>query len=454
MMEGVLSQAAESMHGNLYGSDGQFRGVSTDTRTLRAGELFFAIEGPHFDGNKFVNAAAERKAAAAVVSRQCDSDLPNIAVADTRLALGELAAAWRRQLSATVIGITGSNGKTTVKEMLASCLSQSAETLATRGNLNNDIGMPLVLLELDPKHEYAVIEMGANHAGEIGYLSNIAQPDVVVITNAAPAHLEGFGSLEGVSRAKAEILQHETRPRFAVLNADDPFFSYWRTLVTDIELITFGIEQEATVSATDIELHPTESRFVLQLPCGDLNVSLALPGAHNVLNACAAAAVAFGLDIDPVEIRQGLESAVPVSGRLQPLRGIKGASLYDDSYNANPVSVIAAAEFLAAEGGDTFLVLGDMGELGEGAQSLHEDVGRAARNAGIDRLMATGELSLHTVSAFGSGADWYASSAELIDALKKEIGSNSNILVKGSRSTHMERVVDALRAAPDEQQEN
>ena len=454
MMEGTLTQAAESMHGVLSGSDRPFRGVSTDTRTLRAGELFFALEGPNFDGNRFVEKAASQQAAGAVVTRDSDSDLPSIAVADTRIALGQLAAAWRHQNSATVIGVTGSNGKTTLKELLASCLSRTAETLATRGNLNNDIGVPLMLLRIDPRHRFAVIEMGANHHGEIEYLTGLADPDVVVITNAAPAHLEGFGSVEGVSRAKAEILQGPRRPRFAVLNADDRYFSYWRSLVQDVELRTFGIENDATVYATDIDTGPDGSRFTLNLPKGSISVELPFPGAHNVLHACAAAAIADGLGVDAEDIRLGLESATPVAGRLQPVRGVNGSVLYDDSYNANPASVTAAAEFLASEDGTSFLVLGDMGELGDDAVELHQQVGAAAKSAGIDRLLATGDLSRNTVAAFGEGGAWYDSTNELSAALKALVDQGSNVLVKGSRSMRMERVVAALRDDRQGQQEN
>ncbi|MBT8078532.1 MAG: UDP-N-acetylmuramoyl-tripeptide--D-alanyl-D-alanine ligase [Gammaproteobacteria bacterium] len=445
MMEGTLMQAAESMHGVLCGTDRSFRGVSTDTRTLQAGELFFALEGPNFDGNRFVDVAAQQDAAAAVVTRNCDADLPSIAVENTRLALGRLAAAWRRQNPATVIGITGSNGKTTLKELLAACLSQSAPTLATQGNLNNDIGVPLMLLRIEPGHRFAVIEMGANHHGEIEYLTRLAEPDVVVITNAAPAHLEGFGSLVGVSRAKGEILKNAVRPRCAVLNADDRFYDYWRSLVEDIELVTFGIENPADVFATDINCGPGSSQFTLHVGDAELQIDLPLPGAHNVLHACAAAAIAHRLGIGPELLHAGLESAAPVAGRLQPVQGIRGSVLYDDSYNANPASVIAAAAFLASEDGRSYLVLGDMGELGDDAAELHEEVGFAVKKAGVDFLLATGELSKRAVAAFGAGASWFSSVAHLADSLSQQVDSGSNVLVKGSRSMRMERVVEALR---------
>jgi UDP-N-acetylmuramoyl-tripeptide--D-alanyl-D-alanine ligase len=441
------------MHGTLSGLDQNFRGVSTDTRTLRAGELFFALQGPNFDGNRFIEIAAEHNAAGAVVSRGCQVDLSNIEVDDTRIALGILAAEWRMQMPATVVGVTGSNGKTTLRELIASCLSQSSETLATRDNLNNDIGVPLSLLRLDRKHCYAVIELGANHPGEIASLAEIAKPDVVVISNAAPAHLEGFGSLEGVSRGKAEILLQQKRPQFAVLNADDQFFSYWSSLVQDVDLISFGVENEATVTASGIEAYTGGSRFTLRLPGQDLAITLPLPGAHNVLNACAAAAVAYGLQTDARDIKEGLESAAPVAGRLQPITGVAGASLYDDSYNANPASVIAAAEFLAEKEGESFLVLGDMGELGNDEVMLHSDVGHAAKQVGINHLLATGELSRHTVAAFGDGGEWYENVAALLAALAGVLTGQSNVLVKGSRSMRMERAVDGLRESTVGEQE-
>jgi UDP-N-acetylmuramoyl-tripeptide--D-alanyl-D-alanine ligase len=453
MMEGTLTQAAESMHGTLSGLDHNFRGVSTDTRTLRAGELFFALQGPNFDGNRFIEIAAEHNAAGAVVSRGSQVDLPNIEVDDTRIALGILAAEWRRQMPATVVGVTGSNGKTTLRELIASCLSQSSETLATRGNLNNDIGVPLSLLRLDKKHCYAVIELGANHPGEIASLAEIAEPDVVVISNAAPAHLEGFGSLEGVSRGKAEILLQQKRPRIAVLNADDQFFSYWSSLVQDIDLISFGVENEATITASDVEAYAGGSRFTLRLPGQDLAITLPLPGAHNVLNACAAAAVAYGLQTDARDIKKGLESVTPVAGRLQPITGVAGASLYDDSYNANPASVMAAAKFLAEKDGESFLVLGDMGELGSDEVILHSDVGHAAKRVGVNHLLATGELSRHTVAAFGDGGEWYENVDALLAALTGVLTGQSSVLVKGSRSMRMERVVDGLRESTVGQQE-
>jgi len=441
----TLATAADFMHGRLHGSDQAFNGVSTDTRTLKQGELFVALQGPNFDGCDYVGQARDKGAAGAVVPRLVDEAIAQIAVQDSRRALGELGAAWRQQLSPIVVGVTGSNGKTTLKELTAACLATAAPTLATQGNLNNDIGMPLMLTRIEDRHRFAVLEMGANHAGEIAYLTALARPDIVVITNAGDAHLEGFGSRDGVARAKGEILCGEARPKVAILNADDHYFEYWSTMVDDTQLITFGIDADADVYARNIVAKAGGSRFDLHLPGGDIDVTLALSGRHNVRNACAAAAIAVAVGIDIADIKSGLESVKPVEGRLRRLAGIGGATIYDDSYNANPVSVAAAAEFLAALPGDNLIVLGDMGELGDDAARLHAETGAKVRDAGVSRLLATGELSRNTVEAFGEGASWHADVDELTARLKSELTEGMNVLVKGSRFMRMERVVEALR---------
>lgn len=445
-MNSTLSSAAVAMQGALQGADRVFDGVSTDTRTIRRGELFFALSGPNYDGGKFVAAAADAGAAGAVVSEPVATDLAQISVADTRLALGQLGAAWRQQHAVTVIGVTGSNGKTTLKEMIAACLSQAAPTLATAGNLNNDIGMPLMLLRINPAHRFAVLEMGANHVGEIAYLTSLAQPHVVVINNAGTSHLEGFGSIKGVAEGKGEILGGKSRPRYAILNAEDDFYDYWRSFVSDVDVLSFGLLDSADVFATEVVAGKDATSFTLHLPESKVDIDLPFVGIHNVRNACAAAAVAVALDVSVAHIKAGLESLQPVAGRLQPLAGIRGATLYDDSYNANPVSVKSAGEFVATLEGERWMVLGDMGELGESAASLHAELGRSLRAAGIDRLFATGALSRETVNAFGAGAEWFADIEELTGRVSAELTSQVNILVKGSRSARMERVVSAIRA--------
>ncbi len=443
-MNTTLAVAAEMMHGTLHGADAGVDGVCTDTRTLEAGQLFVALSGPNFDAHDFVDTAAERGAAGAVVSRLVDESVAQIVVDDTLAALGRLGSAWRERQPATVVGITGSNGKTTMKELTAACLRQVATTLATHGNLNNEIGMPLMLTRIDASHRFAVIEMGANHVGEIAYLASLAQPDVVAITNAAAAHLEGFGSIEGVAKGKGEILDSGKRPAAAILNADDHYFRYWCTRVGDTRVISFGKGDNADVYATGAETHGGQTHFTMHLLGGEMPVALPLVGAHNVINACAAAAIATALDVPADKIRAGLESVAPVGGRLRPLAGKGGATLYDDSYNANPLSVTAAGEFLAGLPGRSWFVLGDMKELGDDAKELHREVGVALRRAGIDRLAATGELCRATVQGFGNGAAWYADVDELIEDLTGELDDDLNVLVKGSRSMRMERVVEAL----------
>jgi UDP-N-acetylmuramoyl-tripeptide--D-alanyl-D-alanine ligase len=451
-MIATLSQAAESMHGMLHGDDRTFDGISTDTRSIRDGQMFFALQGPNFDGCDYVGQAKDSGAAGAVVSRLVDVDIAQIQVDDAKLALGRLAAAWRDSKNVQVVGITGSNGKTTLKELVAACLRTVAPTLATEGNLNNDIGMPLMLARLSDEHEYAVLEMGANHAGEIANLASLARPDVVVITNAGSAHLEGFGSIQGVAHAKGEILQVESRPAFAVLNADDDYYDYWSSLAEDVQSLSFGLTAAADIRADDISSDANGSTFTLHLPESELRVSLPLPGLHNVRNAAAAAAVAVALNIDAGHIKSALENIAPVAGRLQPLVGINGCTLFDDSYNANPISTMAAAEFLAGLKGESWLVLGDMKELGDDAKELHREVGASARTSGIDRLFALGDLSKYCVAGFGSGAVWYSSIDELI-ADVSAADSSTNVLVKGSRSMHMERVVAALCATNDVRKE-
>ena len=444
-MNATLSFAAEAMSGELHGADGSFSGISTDSRSIHAGELFFALSGPNFDGGKFVSDAKSKGAAGAVVATRVGDELSQIEVDDTRLALGRLSAAWRDQQSLTVVGITGSNGKTTVKELVAACLSRVDATLATEGNLNNDIGMPLMMSRIDASHRYAVLEMGANHAGEIAYLAALAKPDVVCLNNAAAAHLEGFGSIEGVAHAKAEILQGEPRPKAAVLNVDDEYYDYWQTLVEDIDVISFGLGEDADIRADQIETGGGQTHFTMHLLDTTIEVTLPLAGEHNVRNACAAAAIVSALDIPAAKIKEGLEAVNPVSGRLTPLEGLRGATLYDDSYNANPLSVVAAAEFLASLPGESWMVLGDMFELGDDAERMHADVGSSIREAGIDRLYTHGELSRRAAEEFGEQGEWFDSFDALVDAVSSELGAGVNVLVKGSRGMRMERLVAALR---------
>ncbi len=445
-MNSALSRAATAVNGELHGTDRDFVGVSTDTRTLANGELFFALSGPNFDGGEFVAEAQRKGAAGAVVDTLVEDDIAQIRVDDTRLALGRLGSAWRSQQPATVVGVTGSNGKTTLKEMIAAILKTEAPTLATAGNLNNDIGVPLMLMRIESTHQFAVIEMGANHQTEIAYLTSLAKPDVVVISNAGPSHLEGFGSLDGVARGKGEILQGEPGPKVAVLNADDHYIDYWLSIAGDAEVIQFGLDNTADVYATDIDARSDAMRFTLHLPTASFALTLPLAGIHNVRNACAAAAIAQALNIAPEQIQAGLEALEPVSGRLRPIAGLNGSTIFDDSYNANPGSVQAAGEFLATLDGETWLVLGDMFELGDEAENLHARLGETLADCGIDRLLTLGDLSRHTASAFGDGGQAFQSVDKLNSALTDAIHAEVTVLVKGSRGMRMERVVEALSA--------
>lgn len=446
-MNGTLSVAAGTMNGILHGTDRAFDGISTDTRRLASGELFFALSGPNFDGADFVGKARGAGAAAAVVGSRVDEDIAQITVDDTRAALGKLARSWRESHELTVVGITGSNGKTTLKELIAACLASIAPTLATEGNLNNEIGLPLMLSRIDETHRFAVLEMGANHQGEIAYLTSLAQPEIVVITNAGEAHLEGFGSLQGVAEGKGEILQGKPHPRTAVLNADDAYFDYWRSLAGGSRIISFGFGEQADVRGGDVVVDKGVTRFVLRVGEAAVPVSLPLAGVHNVRNACAAAAVATELGVRLDDIAVALESVHPVGGRLEALAGRHGAALYDDSYNANPVSVRAAAEFLVSLPGRSWLILGDMLELGPKEREIHREVGESVRRIGVDRLFTTGELCRHLSDGFGDGAAWFATTDELAAAVGEQLSRDVNVLVKGSRGMRMERVVHALLAA-------
>ncbi len=443
-----LSDISRAVHGRQFGGEAAITSVSIDSRTLQPGDLYVAIKGENFDGNDFVQQAEQAGAAALLVQRQVQTRLPTIVVADTRRALADLASAWRRELSLPLCAITGSNGKTTVKEMLAAILGGRDQVLYTQGNLNNDIGVPLTLLRLNAGHTCAVIEMGANHAGEIGFLCRCAQPDVALITNAGAAHIEGFGSIEGVARAKGEIIGELATDGIAVLNADDRFFPYWRQLAGNRRVVSFALDSAADVTAsdlaTDIRNDCFVSEFTLQAEQRSVSVALHLAGRHNVLNALAASAAALAMGIDLEQIRQGLEAVRPVTGRLQLLRGRCGCLVIDDTYNANPVSLRAALEVLLGCGREPWLVLGSVGELGKDSRALHEQMGETIKSMQVARLLATGPDAEHTVRVFGEGALFFASQSDLIVSLQQQLRGHEAILIKGSRARQMERVVAAL----------
>jgi len=448
MAEGIrtmLANAATWIDARLIGNDREFHGVSTDSRAIEPGMLFIALKGPNHDGHDHVAAAVNAGAVAALVERPLDVAVPQLIVDDTLKSLGRLAAVWREHLGTPLVAITGSNGKTTVKEMCAAVLSEAGKTLATRGNLNNDIGVPLTLLRLEQGHDYGVIEMGANHPGEIAYLTALTRPQVAIITNAGPAHLEGFGSIEGVARAKGEIYQGLSEEGVAVINADDKYAGIWRDMSAGHRSISFGLAQRADIGVRGMgDLHGSELEVLS--PLGEFHLSLPLPGRHNIMNALAAisAGIALGIDLDV--IANGLNHMVPVGGRLHIREGINGATVLDDSYNANPSSMYAGLEVLAGCDGARYLAMGDMGELGESADELHRQVGRDARELGIDRLYATGEMSRYATEAFGENGFYFSRQQQLIEALLPQMNDNTTVLVKGSRSSHMEHVVEALAA--------
>jgi UDP-N-acetylmuramoyl-tripeptide--D-alanyl-D-alanine ligase/UDP-N-acetylmuramyl-tripeptide synthetase len=452
----TLGQAVARVGGRLLGADGDFRGIGIDSRQDLSGRLFVALTGERQDGHDFAASARDQGAAALMVQRPLAIDLPQWQVADTRLALGQLAAAHRDRFAGRVVALTGSNGKTTTKEMLAAILGQAGRVRATRGNLNNDLGLPLTLLEAGDE-EYLILEMGANHPGEIAYLTAIARPEVAAITNAGRAHLEGFGSLEGVARAKGEIAQGLRQDGTFVFPADAPWTGLWRELAGTRTCLACG-----PVGAADLSVDLTAVRtrwdeegfrtcFRVTAPGLelDLELELALAGAHNVRNALVAVAMAQALGIAPEAIQAGLAAMQPVAGRLFPCQIPGGPRLIDDSYNANPDSVEAAIAVLMALPGRHVLVLGDLGELGPEAPALHHRLGRAAQEAGVDVLYTVGLLSAEAAAGFGRGARHFNDQAELIAALRQTLAAGDLVLVKGSRRAAMDRVVAALRA-PEE----
>lgn len=446
-----LSELAAMIDGRLLGLDRDFDGVSTDTRSLRSGELFVALHGPNFDGHDFLRAAQERGAVGALVSRPADADIPMVEVADTLLGLGRLGQQWRLRRPARVIGITGSNGKTTLKEMTAAILARDGGVLATRGNLNNNIGVPLTLSRLR-EEAYAVIEMGASHPGEIDYLTDLVHPDVAVLNNAGRAHLEGFVTLEGVARAKAEIINGLSRDGVFVFNADDHFAALWAELGAAYTQLTFGLTPSADVNsrADGYRVVWQDGCFQAYFPVlcarGEIEVRLRLAGEHNRMNALAAIAASQAVGAGLEAVVPALAGLEPVAGRLCPLPGQAGSRLIDDSYNANPDSVVAALHVLSAAPGRRTLVLGDLAELGSAAELLHRQLGERAAESGIDRLLTTGEHSRHAGPAFSGEHRHFPDRASLADALLEDLSAEDSVLIKGSRSAHMEAVVERLRA--------
>nr|WP_199064890.1 UDP-N-acetylmuramoyl-tripeptide--D-alanyl-D-alanine ligase [Chromobacterium sp. ASV5] len=448
-----LSQAAVFSQAALQGADGEILRVVTDSREAGPGDLFVALKGERFDAHDFV-ADVVAKGAAAMVSR--DLPLPGaslLRVDDTRLGLGRLAAGWCATLPLARIGITGSNGKTTVKEMLAAILRAHAgadAVLATAGNFNNDIGLPLTMLQLQPRHRYAVLEMGMNHHGELRYLSGLARPQVALVNNAMRAHFGHFGSTAEVARAKAEIFEGLTDGGIAVLNADDENLALFAAAADGHARLSFGLGADADVRAEGVTLSALESRFTLRSPAGEQAVELPAPGEHNVRNALAAASAALALDVPLAAIAAGLAAFGGAKGRLQRKDSPRGLTVIDDSYNANPDSMKAGIDVLSRLPAPRCFVMGDIGELGEAAPALHAEVGEYARLRGIEQFFALGEVSRHAAAAFGDGAESLDSIDELYECLDRHLASGASVLVKGSRFMRMERVVEHLMQAKKE----
>ncbi|MBF1163866.1 MAG: UDP-N-acetylmuramoyl-tripeptide--D-alanyl-D-alanine ligase [Dechloromonas agitata] len=451
-MNGLLSQVARDVQGRMIGTDVTVDGVSTDTRAIAQGTLFVALAGERFDAHDFLEQAVAAGVAALLVAdaTRVPAGVPAVVVDDTRLALGRLAAAWRARFTLPVIAVTGSNGKTTTKEMIAAILKAAygAAVLSTRGNLNNDIGLPLTLLGLSPAHQAAVIEMGMNRPGEIAYLAPLGAPTVALVTNAQRAHLEGMGDLDEVAREKGSIFSGLPADGVAVINADDAYADAWRGMAAGRPVRTFAIDHAADVRAT-VRQHGLEMALDLQAPEGEAAIVLRVPGRHNARNAVAAAAACLAAGVPLTAVVAGLEGFAGVKGRLQRRVGKSGAEILDDTYNANPDSVRAGIDVLATTIGRKILVLGDMGEIGEASGQYHDEIGGYAKSQGVDLLFALGEATKAAVRNFGEGARHFCHVDKLIAALDKEAGPETTVLVKGSRFMKMERVADALAVAEE-----
>ncbi|KGP64211.1 UDP-N-acetylmuramoyl-tripeptide--D-alanyl-D-alanine ligase [Legionella norrlandica] len=419
-------------------------GICIDTRTIRPGNLFFAIVGDRFDGHDFIKEAEAKGALAVVASREIEGvHIPQFIVASPLIALAKIAAVHRQEMICPIIALTGSNGKTTVKEMIASILPQPSH--ATKGNLNNHIGVPLSVLDLNREHRYAVFELGANHPGEIAHTVKIVQPDVTLINNIAPAHVEGFGSIDGVARAKGEIHQGLSPTGIAIVNDDDAYAHFWDHLIADKKVLRFSSLHTADVYAQDIRMDTHgRAHFSLILPNGRAEIELQVPGLHNVRNALAAAACCYAVGISIKDIQRGLAHFCGVKGRMTFLSGRNQSIVIDDTYNANLRSVLTALEVLAERPGKRIFVFGDMGELGDWTTQHHQEVGIAARQFGIDKLMSCGSHSQLAAQAFGEGGQHFFSQEELVQVIKDDLAPGTTVLVKGSRSSAMEKVVHQL----------
>ena len=444
----MLSEIAKAVNGQMLGADTEVFSIGSDSRNMIKNQLFVAIKGEKFDGNTYAAEAIKQGAAAVLVSNSQTEARPAVLVKESRLALGLLAKHWRNKFTLPLVAVTGSNGKTTVKEMIAAILSVSNKSvLATQGNLNNDIGMPMTLLKIRKEHAYAVIEMGMSHLQEIDYLTRIAQPTVAVINNAGTAHIGELGSRENIAKAKGEIFAGLHNDGIAVINADDSFADYWKSLNQARKVITFGLSKAADVSAT-YQTSGNLTHVSLKTPNEKVEFNLAVLGVHNIQNALAASAVAVALDVEIIDIAKGLTGFGAVKGRLNWLAGFNGAVLIDDTYNANPDSMKAAIDVLAYQNSSpqtsTIFVMGDMGELGENAPQMHADIGAYAKQKKINQLFTFGELSQLAAKEYGASAKHFSSIDVLVEAIKNKMKQSVTVLVKGSRFMQMERVVYQL----------
>ncbi|AUV02604.1 UDP-N-acetylmuramoyl-tripeptide--D-alanyl-D-alanine ligase [Phytobacter ursingii] len=447
MISVTLSQLSGILHGELHGADTTIDAVTSDTRKLTSGCLFVALKGERFDAHDFADKAKEGGAGALLVSRKLDIDLPQLVVKDTRLAFGELAAWVRQQVPARVVALTGSSGKTSVKEMTAAILSECGNTLYTAGNLNNDIGVPMTLLRLTKEHQYAVIELGANHQGEIAWTVALTRPEAALVNNLAAAHLEGFGSLAGVAKAKGEIYTGLPDNGIAIMNADNNDWLNWQNIIGNRKVWRFSPNAaNSDFTATNIHVTSHGTEFTLQTPTGGIDVTLPLPGRHNIANALAATALAMAVGAPHDAVKKGLANLKAVPGRLFPVQLGENQLLLDDSYNANVGSMTAAAHVLAEMPGYRVMVVGDMAELGDESQACHVQVGETAKAVGIDRVLSVGKLSKAISDASGVG-EHFDDKAAMVARLEALIAEKQiiTILVKGSRSAAMEEVARALQ---------
>ena len=422
------------------------QGVSIDSRSVNKGDLFVALSGPNFDGHHYLQMAAAAGAVAAVVERPVDSGLPQIVIKDSRIALGQFAAGWRRHCNIPTLALTGSNGKTTVKEMCAAILAEKGTVHATRGNLNNEIGVPLTLLAMPESAESAVIEMGANHLEEIDYLSQITQPNVALITNATAAHLEGFGSLEGVAKGKGEIFKGlmdcPTMAATAIINIDDPFAPFWLDQLQAKRVITFSIQdKKADIVAEVVSTVAKAQQLLVKGLEREITINLQLSGRHNAMNAVAAIAATHPFRVTPEQIVKALNCFEPVHGRLQITITAQGVTLIDDSYNANPASMQAGLQVLASYSGIRIAILGEMLELGSDGVDEHSKIAIEAKRLGVDQLWAIGNLWRDTIEDFGEGGAVFSDHLSLFKSLQGELHADTTLLIKGSRGSHMEKIV-------------